>query len=87
MFNNQSFYFDFYVDFTVTIECHCITIQAIGSIFMIKFTMNFKQFTVTKANTILVYLPDHFYVGMFVHLYIYIVNVCLRTICGISMFY
>ena len=38
---------------------------------MIKFTMDFKQLTVTKAHTILVYLPDHFYVGTFVHLYIY----------------
>ena len=49
-----------------------------------------NSFNVTKTHTILIYhilgLPDHFYVCIFVHMYICILNVCLRTIYEISMF-
>ena len=43
---------------------------------MIKFTMDFKHFTVTKTYTILILsysigLPDRFYVRTFVYMHIF----------------
>ena len=50
-----------------------------------------NSFNVTKTHTILIYhsfrSPKPLLCLYFVHMYIYILNVCLRTICEISMFY